>query len=170
MQVVRVLRVVDGWLRHECVTVHLRLRRALWADWLSDHIRAHSSDVIARGRPGAEAGLWSVTPRPRMRRMGSEYTIGNRRRRRGSVVPDVGEWRLALEMRRKHLGIQALGVWWSAVLIILFLLVGAAVEVGRPLVLIWPTVLSCYISSSQLIFLHFGTYIGVARDQVAHIA
>lgn len=94
--------------------------------------------------------------------MRAKDTVGDRRRCRWGVMPHVGKWRLALEVRREHLRIHALDLWGSAILILIFLLLGATVEVGWPFVFVRPTVLEEVGVSCVLIVRSWrGTYIGV---------
>jgi len=67
-------------------------------------------------------------------------------------MPDVGEGWLALKMGRKHLGIDAVALRGSAVLIFILFLISTAIEIGRPLVLVRSTVVC------------------VSCDQVTHVA
>jgi len=57
----------------------------------------------------------------------TEDAIGNRRRGRRRVVSDVWEW-LPLEVRGKHL-IHPINLWGSAILVVILVVVGAAIEV-----------------------------------------
>lgn len=87
-------------------------------------------------------------------------------------MPDMGELGLALEVRWEHLGFHPVSLRGSAVLVIILLLVGAPVEVRRPLVFVRPTMLANRISSTLASFIcrQGGTYISVPRNQVAHVA
>ena len=58
------------------------------------------------------------------------------------MVPHVrGELRVALEVRRKHLGVHGLGLRRGAVLVVVLVVICAAVEVRGSLVLVGPAVL-----------------------------
>jgi len=149
LQVGRVLRIVDSRLRHECKAVHLGLGLP-GTNWLADHGRTHPPDVVPGRRPGAaHPGLRGVASRS-VCGMLHKDAVGNRRRCRWRVVPDMGKWRLAWIVRGEHLRIHALGLGRGAVLILVLFLIGAAVEVGRPLVLVRPTVLSGRVSGDFL--------------------
>jgi len=51
-------------------------------------------------------------------------------------MPDDGELRLVLEVRRKHLSIHTLALRWGAVVIFVVVVVGSTVEIRRDLVFI----------------------------------
>ncbi len=63
------------------------------------------------------------------------------RRRRGLVLPHVRERRLALELRRHHLRLHGLALGRRRILVIVVVIVRAAIEVGRTLVLVWSAML-----------------------------
>jgi len=73
-----VLRIVDGWLGHKCVAVHLRLRLSR-TDRLANHGGTHPPDVVPGRRPGAHTWLGRVTPWT-VSGMLDKDTIGNWRR------------------------------------------------------------------------------------------
>jgi hypothetical protein len=56
-------------------------------------------------------------------------------------MSNVWERRLALEVRRKHLRIHPVALWGSAVFVIVVVVVGSGVEVGRAFVLVRSTML-----------------------------
>ena len=57
----------------------------------------------------------------------TEDAIGDRRRGRRRVMSHVWEWR-SLEVRGEHL-IHPINLWRSAILIVILVVVGAAIEV-----------------------------------------
>ena len=72
--------------------------------------------------------------------VGTEDAIRDRRRSRSRLVSNQRIRRLA-EVRRVHVRIQPVDVRRCAVLVVVIVVVGTSVEVGRALVLIWATVL-----------------------------
>jgi len=66
------------------------------------------------------------------------------------VVSHVSERWLALEVRREHLGIHAVGLRGSAVLVLVLFLIGTAIKVRRPFVLVRSTMLLRYVSKILL--------------------
>jgi hypothetical protein len=87
-------------------------------------------------------------------------------------MPDMSERWLALEMGREHLGIHAIGLWGSAILILILFLFGAAIEVRRPLVLVWSTVLLRHVSkvllcSKESLLAHTYVY-RVIKSRMSH--
>ena len=66
------------------------------------------------------------------------------------MVPHVrGELRVALEVRREHLGVHGVGLRRGAVLVLVLVLICAAVKVGGALVL---------VGAAVLIFLSVGVF------------
>lgn len=58
------------------------------------------------------------------------------------MVPHVrGELRVALEVRREHLGVHGVGLRRGAILVLVLVVICAAVEVGGALVLVGAAVL-----------------------------
>lgn len=70
----------------------------------------------------------------------TEDAIGDRGRSRRRLVSNQRIGRLA-EVRRVHMGIQPVDVRRSAVLVVVVVVIGTPIEVGRTLVLIRATVL-----------------------------
>lgn len=70
---VRVLRIVDGRLRNVCIAIDLRaLGRPVRAYLLRDHMRRHSSHVVARAGPRAHLRLRGMDPLDTLSSMLSE--------------------------------------------------------------------------------------------------
>lgn len=83
----------------------------------------------------------------------------------------VGEWRLSLELGRYHLRLYGLSVRRCAVAFLILILVVAAVEIGRALMLVRATVLRgglVSVSSSQLVDVA-EAYICVPGDHLTHV-
>ena len=89
------------------------------------------------------------------------------------MMPNMGEWRLGLEVRREHRSVHPVTLRRSAVLVVFLIVICAAIEVGRTLVFVWTTMLSCRVSCRNLAEAwvdHPGTYVGIARNQLPHVA
>lgn len=98
------------------------------------------------------------------------HTIRDWRRGRRRVMPNVGwELWLGLEVGREHMRIHPLDLRRSAVLVIVFLVVRSAIEVGGALVLVWTSVLSRRVSERTLGCVGGEHYIGVPRHQLPHV-
>jgi hypothetical protein len=139
-----VLRVVDSGIWHESIAIYGLLRWSGRPHRLRHHTRtAHAPDVVSRRWPGPDVsrlrGMASLHWMTRMRLEG--HAVGNWRRRRRGVTPDVRKGWLTLELGRNHVRVNSITVGRSAVLIILVVLVVSTVEVGRALVLIRAAVL-----------------------------
>ena len=76
-----------------------------------------------------------------------EDAVGNWRRCRRRGVSDMWELGLALEVRREHLGVHPVALRGSSILVFVLVLVSAAVEVRRPLVLVRPAMLRSSVSN-----------------------
>ena len=144
------LGVVDGRMRHVGEAIHRRtLGRTRRADLL-DHIRRHPSHVVPRARSRSDLRLWRVAPLHDLSGvLRKRHTVRDRRRRRGRVMPEMLEGRLPLEVRRDHVCLHGLTVRRRSICLLVRRILGAAVEVGRPFVLIWPTMLFWWVSRGQ---------------------
>jgi hypothetical protein len=86
------------------------------------------------------------------------------------VVPDDGELRLGLEVRGEHLRFHPLALRRGPVVVLIFVVVGPAVEIGRDLVLIRLTVLSWrQVSGKSWGYGQEGTYQGPSLEHLAHV-
>lgn len=57
-------------------------------------------------------------------------------------MPNLGKWRLALEVLRHHGMVHRLSMRRSAILFVLVVLVGTTVEIRRSFMLVWSTMLA----------------------------
>lgn len=125
LHVLLVLRSVDGGIGHKGIAVDRLLLRGRW--WLL--LLSYPANVLSGGRARSHLGLGCVAARSGLARVLLEVHAVDGRRGRWLVMPHVGEARLALEVRRQHLGLHGLADRRGAVVVFLFLLVVAAVEV-----------------------------------------
>lgn len=56
-------------------------------------------------------------------------------------MTDAGKLRLGLEVGMVHLGVHVLSLRWRGVIFLVVVIVGAAIEIGGDLVLVWLAVL-----------------------------
>ena len=73
---------------------------------------------------------------PRHAGMRAKHAVLDGRRCRRSVVPDVCEGRLPLEVRGEHVLLQTLAVRRCAVLVLVLVVIRPAIEVSWPFVLV----------------------------------
>lgn len=87
------------------------------------------------------------------------------------MVPHVrGELRVALEVRREHLGVHGVGLRRGAVLVLVLVVICAAVEVGGALVLVGAAVLFSVSVWAFVVRSEGETHIGIATQDGAHFA
>lgn len=87
------------------------------------------------------------------------------------MVPHVrGELRVALEVRREHLGVHGVGLRRGAVLVLVLVVICAAVEVGGALVLVGAAVLFSVSVWDFVVRSEGETHIGIATQDGAHFA
>lgn len=145
-------RVIDGWRGHVSDARVRPVRRPMRPDGLRHHAMAHAAHVIPRVWPRWAGGLRREASLE-VRMTGEWHAVGYRGRRRSCVMAKLGKGlrRLALEMGRHHVRLHSIRPprRRPITVFVVFVVVLAAVVVGRALVLVGATMLCHHVSEPR---------------------